>query len=49
MVVDAHGPVLKEALEAQPYLVRLNRHVLEMAINRRLESVEAVAGAAREL
>lgn len=48
-VVDAHGPVLKEVLESQPWLIRLNRHVLEMAINRRLESVEAVARAAREL
>lgn len=48
-VVDAHGPVLEEALQAQPYLLRLNRYVLEMATMRRLESLDAVAEAAREL
>lgn len=48
-VVDAHGPVLQEALQAEPYLVRLNRYVVEMTTRRRLENIEAVAGAAREL
>lgn len=48
-VVDAYGPVLQEALQAQPYLVRLNRYVLEMTTMRRLDSIEAVAVAAREL
>ncbi len=48
-VVDAYGPVLSAALEAQPHLVRLNRYVLEMASRRSLESIEAVAGSAREL
>jgi 6-phosphofructokinase 2 len=48
-VVEAYGPVLSEALEAQPHLVRLNRYVLEMTIKRRLESIEAVAASAREL
>jgi len=48
-VVDAHGPVLHQALEARPYLVRLNRYVLEMTIKRRLESLEAVAQAALEI
>jgi 6-phosphofructokinase 2 len=48
-VVDAYGPVLQEALLAQPYLLRLNRYVLEMTTMRRLESIEAVAAAAREL
>jgi 6-phosphofructokinase 2 len=48
-VVDAHGTVLSEALQAQPWMVRLNRYALEMATNHRLESIEAVAGAAREL
>lgn len=47
--VDAYGPVLQEALQAQPYLVRLNRYVLEMAAKRRLESIKAVAVSAREL
>ena len=48
-VVDAHGPVLQEALQAQPYLLRLNRYVLEMTTMQRLESLDAVADAAREL
>jgi 6-phosphofructokinase 2 len=47
--VDAYGPVLSAALEAQPHLVRLNRYVLEMTVKRRLESIEAVAGSARDL
>jgi len=48
-VVDAYGPVLQEALQAQPYLLRLNRYVLEMTTMRRLDSIETVAVAAREL
>lgn len=48
-VVDAHGPVLQEALQAQPYLLRLNHYVLEMTTMRRLESLEAVAETARGL
>lgn len=48
-VVDAYGPVLLEVLQAQPYLLRLNRYVLEMTTMRRLESIESVAAAAREL
>jgi 6-phosphofructokinase 2 len=47
VVVDAHGPELEHALEANPYLVRLNHYVLEMSINRRLETARAVAEAAR--
>jgi 6-phosphofructokinase 2 len=48
-VIDAHGPVLQEALQAQPCLVRLNRYVMEMSIKRRLENIEQVAMAAREV
>jgi 6-phosphofructokinase 2 len=48
-VVDAYGPVLSAALQAQPWLVRLNRYVLEMTSKRRLESIEAVATCARDL
>ncbi len=48
-VVDAHGEVLEQALQARPYLVRLNRYVLEMAIKRRLEEPQAVAAAGRAL
>ena len=48
-VVDAYGPVLSAALQAQPDLLRLNRYVLEMMSKQRLETVEAVATRAREL
>ena len=48
-VVDAYGPVLDAALQAQPWLVRLNHYVLEMTSKHRLESIEAVASSAREL
>jgi 6-phosphofructokinase 2 len=48
-VVEAHGPVLKQALEAKPYLLRFNLHVLETTKKRRLGTIEAVAEAAREI
>ncbi|MEN8166978.1 MAG: 1-phosphofructokinase family hexose kinase [Pseudomonadota bacterium] len=49
VVLDAHGVVLKNALEAKPFLLRSNRYVLEMLIKKRLDSIEAVAEAAREI
>ena len=48
-IVDAHGALLQEAIEARPYLVRMNNYVLEMTTRQRLDDVEAVARAAREL
>lgn len=48
-VVDTHGPVLQHALKARPYMVRMNRYVLEMTFKRRMNSLEEVATAAREL
>ena len=48
-VVEAHGPVLKQVLEAKPYLLRFNLHVLETTKKRRLGTIEAVAEAAREI
>jgi len=48
-VIEAHGAVLAEALDARPWLLRLNQYVLEMTINRSMESVEDVAAAGREL
>jgi len=48
-VVDAHGELLQQAMEAQPYLVRVNNYVLEMTTRQRLDDPEAVAKAAREL
>ena len=49
VVLDAYGAVLEQAMDARPYLVRLNRYALEMSINRRLDSIELVAGAARAI
>ena len=40
-------PALQKALEAKPYLLRTNRYVLEMKVKYRLDSIEAVAQAAR--
>jgi len=48
-VVDAHGNLLQLAIEAQPYLVRVNNYVLEMTTGQRLDDIEAVATTAREL
>ena len=49
VVLDAYGAVLEQALEAKPYLVRLNRYALEMTCKRRLDSIPLVAEAARSL
>ena len=49
VVLDAHGNVLKNALDAKPFMLRTNRYVLEMLIKQRLDTVEAVARAAREI
>lgn len=48
-VVDTHGEVLQLAIEAKPWLVRLNRHILEMAMKRRMDTVQDVAEAARTI
>lgn len=48
-IVDAHGPVLHEALAARPFMVRLNQYILEMTFKRRMDNLEEVAAAAREL
>jgi 6-phosphofructokinase 2 len=49
VVLDAYGDVLDQALDAQPWLVRLNTYVLEMSIKRRLGSTREVAKAGRAL
>lgn len=49
VVVDSYGEVLEQAVQAKPWMVRLNRYVLEMTIKRRLESTELVAKAGRAL
>ena len=47
--VDAYGATLSAVLEARPHLIRINLYVLEQYVKQRLESVDAVASAAREL
>jgi 6-phosphofructokinase 2 len=49
VVVDSYGEVLDQALQAQPFMARLNRYVLELTIKRRLESTQRVAQAGRAL
>lgn len=48
-VVDTHGDVLQLAIEAKPWLIRLNRHILEMTMKRRMDTPQDVAKAAREI
>ena len=49
VVVDANGKELLHVMNSNPYLLRLNRFVLESIVKRRLEQVEDVAEAAREI
>jgi len=46
-VVDAHGEPLQQALEAKPWMVRLNHYVLEITMKRRMDTREQVAEVAR--
>ena len=48
-VVDTHGEVLQLAIEAKPWLVRLNRHILEMSMKRRMDTAQDIAEAARTI
>ena len=49
VVVDTHGEVLQLALEAKPWLVRLNRHILEMSMKQRMDTAQDIAAAARTI
>ncbi|MGB5518137.1 MAG: hexose kinase [Gammaproteobacteria bacterium] len=46
-VLDSHSEVLQLGMEAKPWLVRFNRHILEMSVQRRMDTVQDVAEAAR--
>jgi 6-phosphofructokinase 2 len=48
-VVDTHGEVLQLAIDAKPWLIRLNRHILEMSMKRRMDTATSVAEAARKI
>ncbi len=49
VIVDSNGEELQHVMKSSPYLLRLNRFVLESIVNRRLEDAEEVASAAREI
>lgn len=49
VLVDAEGPLLAEALQAGPYLVKPNHHELASYVGHSLESVEEVTEAARQM
>lgn len=46
-VVDSHSEALQLAIEAKPWLVRLNHYILEMLMKRRMDTVKDTAEAAR--
>ena len=48
-VVDTHGEPLQQALQAKPWLLRLNHYVLETTMKRRMDTKEQVAEVARTI
>ncbi|MBL4934448.1 1-phosphofructokinase [Clostridium sp. YIM B02515] len=46
-ILDADGELLKEGIEAGPYMIKPNIHELEKLFNKKLESTEAVIEAAK--
>lgn len=48
-VLDAHGETLQQALQAKPWLVRLNHYILEITMKCRMDTKEQVAEVARTI
>jgi 6-phosphofructokinase 2 len=48
-VVDSHSEALQLAIEARPWLVRLNHYILELLMKRRMDTIEDTAEAARTI
>ncbi len=48
-VVDSHDEALRYAIDARPFLIKPNRHELEMLLGWPLKSIEIVASEARTL
>ena len=48
-VVDTQGETLQQALQANPWMVRLNHYVLEATMKRRLDTKQQVAEVARSI
>lgn len=48
-VVDSHDEALRHAINAQPFLIKPNRHELETLLGRTLDSLEQIASEARQI
>lgn len=48
-ILDADGDLLKEGINAKPYLIKPNTQEIETLVGRDIESIEEVAQAGREL
>jgi 1-phosphofructokinase family hexose kinase len=48
-VIDSHGEILKQAIDAKPYLIKPNKYELETLLQIELPTVEAIAHTARQL
>jgi len=48
-VIDSHGAILKQAIEAKPFLIKPNKYELETLLHVELPTVEAIAHTARQL
>lgn len=48
-VVDSHGDILRQAIEAKPYLIKPNKYELEILLHSHLPTIEAVAHSARNI
>lgn len=48
-VVDSHGEVLRQAIEAKPFMIKPNKFELESLLHVQLRSLEAVAHSARQI
>jgi len=49
VVVDSHDEALRCAIDSHPFLIKPNRHELEVLLGRPLDSIDAVATEARAL
>ncbi|GAB4288427.1 MAG: 1-phosphofructokinase [Methylophaga sp.] len=48
-VVDCHGDMLAQAITAEPFLIKPNKHELETLLGKSFCSVESIAESAREI
>jgi len=48
-VIDSHGEILKQAINAKPFLIKPNKYELEALLQVELPTVEAIAHTARQI